>query len=97
MGNATFKSLTDFQRHKSNLACVCGTCRHRGVVDQNKMARWYHLHVWPTAIEVLPRHLKCSRCGGRPDQIQPTWEPPTFPDWMNSEDKWKRLFRRLRD
>jgi hypothetical protein len=97
VGNVTFKSLTDFTRHNANLACTCGSCRHRGVVDRDKVAKFYHLHVWPTALEVLHLHMKCHRCGGRPVQIRATWEPPTFPNWMASEDRWRQLYRRLRD
>lgn len=96
MGNVSFKALTDFTKHNANLACTCARCGHRGVVDRDKAWQWYHLHCWPTAIEVLPDHLKCHKCGGRPNRIQATWEEPTFPEWMSTQDLWRRLHRRLR-
>lgn len=96
VGRATFTKLADFCRHDANLACHCRGCGRVGVVHRDRFARWCFLHRKPTALEVLPRWLRCSRCGGRPSMISPTPKGPTFPRWGEAEEGWKRLHRKLR-
>lgn len=93
--NKSWKTLGDFGRNQANLLCEC-RCRHKGVVCRDRIARFYFLHRYPTATEVIHLHLRCHKCGGRPISIRPTWEKPTFPQWGADEAQWKRLQRRLR-
>jgi hypothetical protein len=71
-------------------------CQHRGVVDSSRMARFYFLHRYPTSLDTLHQHLRCSRCGQEAVRVAPCWEKASFPAWGADEDRWKRLQRRLR-
>jgi hypothetical protein len=96
MGNARFRTLSDFGKHHANIGAVCGGCGHEGVVHRDPFARWCFLFRKNTALELLPTYLRCSQCGSRPRHITPSFKPPTFPRWGTDEQAWKRLHRRLR-
>ena len=93
--NVTLRTLGDYVKRKANLFIICD-CGHSAVVDAEKLNRWYLCHNWNTNMEVVGGHLRCTRCKGRPDRFAPTPRRPDRPNWMSSEDDWKRLVRRLR-
>lgn len=39
MGNARFRTLSDFSKHHANVGAVC-SCGHQGVVHRDPFARW---------------------------------------------------------
>jgi len=95
VGNVRFRSLNDFSHHGSNVGCICGSCGHKGIVHRDLFARWTFLKCVNVAIENLPRYLRCSKCGARPNRLAPTPLPPTIPKW-GTEDYFERLQRKLR-
>jgi hypothetical protein len=84
-------------RHHGNLECIC-FCRHRGIVDGRKLARWFFLHMWDSRLMAVRDHLRCSKCGKRPEFVRATGRKPNAPDrFPKDEAAWKRLVKRLRD
>lgn len=94
--NISLKNLGDYVRRKANLFIICG-CGHSAVLDAEKLNRWFLCHNWNTAADAVGARLRCLRCKGRPDRFAATPRKPDRPNWMSSEDDWKRLVRRLRD
>jgi hypothetical protein len=99
MGNKTFRRLEDFGRHGADMMARCDNCGHKGALDPYKVFRWFALHNWNVAIEVVPDHMRCSICRRRPTALIPvpraeTRESDRF--FPRDEDGWKRLQRRLR-
>ncbi|WP_143075116.1 hypothetical protein [Sphingobium sp. AP50] len=88
--------MSDYVRRDANLHVSCA-CGHEAVLDRVKIQRWYYLHRHKDSIRLVGQKMRCTRCGGRPASIRPTAKPPTYPQWMDSEDRWKRLTRRLRN
>lgn len=94
--NVKIETLHDIVRHKGNLRVLC-QCGHVGVVDAEKTARWYACHNWDLRIFALGRHLRCTRCRGRPKAWRATAEWPSAPDrFPRSEREWAQLVRALR-
>ncbi len=97
MGSIRLDRLTDYNRHSANIKASC-TCGHIGIVDGQKLRRWFYCHGWNDAIENVARRLYCSVCLGRPIKIRATTERPVGPEWgPRYEHDWKDLVRRLRN
>lgn len=94
--NIRLGQLSDYERHGANVLVECW-CGHKGVLDAQKLRRWYFCHRWNDAVEVLGAHLRCSVCLSRPARIRATADKPDRPDWMRYEHQWARLVKRLRD
>jgi len=95
--NTRFDVLADLPRRKANLQATCG-CGHVGVVDAEKLMRWFFVQRWPSALAVVGMHLRCSLCRGRPIKLRPTLAKPSGPEWGPRTDAdWKRVVQRLRD
>ncbi len=93
--NTRFRSLSDYIRNKANVRAKC-RCGHVGVVDAVKFKRWVAAHGDNEWLEVCGGRLRCIECRGRPVSIKPTPEGPTMPHWMDREELWVRLVKRLR-
>jgi len=93
--NVRFRTLSDYIRQKANVRAKC-RCGHVGIVDAVKFKRWVDAHRYNEWLEVCGGCLKCSQCKHRAIGIKPTPEAPTNPAWMESEDQWVRLVKRLR-
>lgn len=95
--NTRFRRLFDYTRHKANMRCECA-CGHVSIVDAMQLKRWASVHRWNDAIEVIVKHLRCSRCGDRPVQVRPVQSNPTAPRFgPTNEEDWARVIRRVRD
>lgn len=94
--NTKIENLSDYFRVARNLEVRCG-CGHRSVVDGEKLARWFFIHLWDTRKHLIRDHLRCTRCGNRPSEIRPASNAPTAPDrFPRDEAAWKRAVARLR-
>jgi hypothetical protein len=93
--NITWRTISDYGRRDANMEVRC-RCGNKGVLDARKVDRWFMLHGWNTALEVVPQHLRCRFCRKRPIKISPTPAIPDRPEWMRDERKWKELARRQR-
>lgn len=92
--NHKIENLSDYFRVARNLEVRCG-CGHRSVVDGEKLSRWFFIHMWDTRKHRIREHLRCSRCGQRPESIRPASNAPTAPDrFPKDEAAWKRKVAR---
>ena len=94
--NISFKDLRDFAKRDANLLVICSNCDHKGVLDAEKVRRYYLCRGWNTTTSIAHHHLRCHVCRRRPTEIKPTPNKPDRPQWMNSQQDWTRLTRRLR-
>ncbi|SOB86753.1 hypothetical protein SAMN06297144_1862 [Sphingomonas guangdongensis] len=94
--NTRIDSLWDVTRIGSNLAVFCD-CGHSSIVDAKRCARWYGVHRFDIRWHVLARHLRCTKCRGRPSHLRVTHQLPTAPDrFPKTEDQWNALIKRQR-
>jgi hypothetical protein len=71
MGNKRFDTIFDFQRHDFAVEVVC-SCGHVGVLDANALVETFARKRWPmNSLATARRHLRCSKCGERPERIGP--------------------------
>jgi hypothetical protein len=97
--NTTFRTLECISGRGFHVRAKC-RCGHQGVVDGPLVARWFYIHRWPRALEVVHLHFRCSVCGVRGAcRISPTpgHLPVTFPRWGPHDDReWNERIRKLR-
>lgn len=94
--NIKMETVSDIARKRFNVACRCGRCGHKAVVDGLKLARWFHYHMWSSHIDEIARRVRCSKCRAKVPDVTITTALPSNPKWMDSESNWKDLHRRLR-
>lgn len=91
-----FSRLEDFRVRAMNLRVECGNCGHVGVLDGQKLWRWFVLHRWKSTLDRIGEHMRCSVCKRRPTGFAPTQDAPTHDFGPADEREWKALVRRLR-
>jgi hypothetical protein len=97
LGNLKWETLEQFTERQANIAATCLRCRRRTTLDAQKLARYFAVMRWPTAIHQVALHLYCSQCGNRPDKLRPCRKLPDAPQFLpTTEAEWIRLIRRLR-
>jgi hypothetical protein len=95
--NHRFETLGEIAGKGFNVLARCA-CGHRGTVDSRKLARLFFVRRWDGRQHMIGSHLRCSRCGARPDRVEPSHGRPDGPAWgPRVEADWKRLVARLRD
>lgn len=96
--NRTYGTLCDVTKWDANLHVQCTFhCGNESVVDAQLMRRWYGIHCWDLAMPQIWRHLRCSRCLGRPEYIKITYDRANGPRWgPQSEREWVTAVKRLR-
>lgn len=96
--NRRFETLWDVTRWDANLHVQCSFhCGNDSVVDAKLMQRWYGIHRWDFHMARIGKHLRCSKCLGRPEYIKITYNPANGPRWgPQSEREWVAAVKRLR-
>lgn len=96
--NHKYESLSDVIRRNANLLVQCSFhCGNESVVDAKKMERWYRIHLWTCGMGQIGRHLRCSKCLGRPEYIRVTHHRANGPQLgPRTEEEWVKAIRRLR-
>lgn len=97
LGNLKWETLEQFTSRQANIAAICLRCRRRTTLDAQKLARYFAVMRWPTAIHQVAARLYCVQCGNRPDKLRPCRNLPNAPQFLpQTEEQWKRLIRRKR-
>ncbi|WP_454887323.1 hypothetical protein [Sphingomonas oryzagri] len=91
-----FTRLEDYRVRRMNMRVECGNCGHAGVLDGEKLWRWFVLHRWKSSLDQIGDHMRCSVCQRRPTGFTPTSDPPTRDFGPSDELGWKAVVRRLR-
>lgn len=80
--NVRSKTLSDVTRPDANLHIQCSFhCANKSIVDVKRVDRWYRIHLWDAHMSRLGKHLRCSKCLGRPEHIKVTHQMPNGPRW----------------
>lgn len=97
--NYRFETLQDLVRHKRNLLVEYSIhCRNEGVIEGEKLYRWFMVHGWDNRLALVSRHLRCSRCRARPEHVRVTSERPSGPTWgPKKEADWVAAVKSARD
>ena len=71
MGTKRFDTIFDFQRHDFAVEVRC-SCGHVGVLDANELVETFARKGWAmNSLVTAKDHLRCSKCGRRPERIGP--------------------------
>lgn len=75
----------DVKYRNANVRCHCH-CGYVSVIDGPLLSRYFLVHRWDDRLVAVADHLKCTRCGQRPEFVGATGQRPTAPNRFSATE-----------